>query len=219
MTASAREPLPGFQPSSTDATVPRRTRGRPRNPEIDPRILRAAMELLLARGFDKMTVDDVATAAGVGKASIYRRWPSKTELAEDALVELLDVQIPDPDTGSLFGDLEHAYRDALAFAGTALGVEFIRLAAVESCRAPAAAAAYRRYLRRRADFAAAALDRACRRGEPVRAGVDPQLLIDWLAGVLIVRAITGQSLPKIEQAGALVDITLHGIMSPTAPTG
>ena len=48
-------------------------RGRPRDPDAEPRIRACAVELLLERGFDRMTVDDVAEAAGVGKATIYRR--------------------------------------------------------------------------------------------------------------------------------------------------
>ena len=51
-------------------------RGRPRDPEAEPRIRSSALDLLLERGFDKMTVDDVAEAAGVGKATIYRRFSS-----------------------------------------------------------------------------------------------------------------------------------------------
>ncbi|HET6743126.1 MAG TPA: helix-turn-helix domain-containing protein, partial [Kribbella sp.] len=47
-----------------------------------------------------MTVDDVAEAAGVGKATIYRRWASKELLANDALADLFDLEIPDADTGS-----------------------------------------------------------------------------------------------------------------------
>lgn len=200
MMPSEREPL----------SAPRR--GQPRNPEAEARILQSAVALLLERGFDKMTIDDVAAAAGVGKGSIYRRWPGK---AEDALAGLFDVQIPDPDTGTLRGDLEHAYRHTLAFVATPGGVEFIRLAASEACRAPAAAPLYRRYLQHRADLTAAALDRARRRGEPVRADADTQVLVEWLAGVLIVRAITGQPMPALEHAGALVDITLHGITTRT----
>ena len=60
-----------------------------------------------------MTVDDVAEAAGVGKATIYRRWASKELLANDAMAELFDIEIPDADTGSIAGDLRQVYRDAL----------------------------------------------------------------------------------------------------------
>src|SRR3954453_17821745 len=102
--------LPGDDEMELNHGV-RPRRGRPRDPEAEPRIRRYAVQLLLERGFDGMTVDDVAEAAGVGKATIYRRWASKEELANDALTELFDVEIPDADTGSIEGDLQHVYRD------------------------------------------------------------------------------------------------------------
>ena len=84
-------------------------RGRPRDPDAEPRIREYALKLLLERGFDGMTVDDVAEAAGVGKATIYRRWASKELLANDAMAQLFDLEIPDADTGSIAGDLRQVY--------------------------------------------------------------------------------------------------------------
>ena len=46
----------------------------------------AARELLAERGFDGMTMDAVADRAGAGKATVYRRWPSKVQLTVDAVV-------------------------------------------------------------------------------------------------------------------------------------
>ena len=88
---------------------PRRGRGRPRDPETDKRITAAAAELMLLRGFDKMTVDDVAAKAGVGKATVYRRWPSKEDLAVAAMQHIYSVEMPDPDTGSIEGDLTESF--------------------------------------------------------------------------------------------------------------
>jgi len=62
------------------------TRGRPRSDEVDKAILRATSELLSERGLDAMTIEDVAARAGVGKSSIYRRWPTKGTLALDAFL-------------------------------------------------------------------------------------------------------------------------------------
>ena len=75
-----------------------------------------------------MTVDDVAEAAGVGKATIYRRWASKELLANDAMADLFDIEIPDADTGSIAGDLRQIYRVALTFANSEYGRAMIRLA-------------------------------------------------------------------------------------------
>lgn len=55
----------------------RRKRGRPRDPQADVRILGAACTLILERGFDTMTVDDVASMAGVGKATVIVAGPAR----------------------------------------------------------------------------------------------------------------------------------------------
>lgn len=51
--------------------------GRPRDPELDQVILRATIELLCQEGFAGTSVEAVAEWAGVSKATIYRRWPTR----------------------------------------------------------------------------------------------------------------------------------------------
>jgi|SRR5215207_7229524 len=187
-------------------------RGRPRDPEAEPRIRRYAVQLLLERGFDGMTVDDVAEAAGVGKATIYRRWASKELLANDAMAQMFDIEIPDADTGSIAGDLRQVYRDTLIFVNSKEGIALIRLAVSEMNRDEQFTVFYRSFLQRRIALTAAALERARRRGEPVRASADPVLMVQWLAGVLIVRALTGEDMPSVEDADHLVAMTLRCIL-------
>ncbi len=85
-------------------------RGRPPSEKTEQAILRATAQLLAERGLAAMTIEEVAARAHVGKASIYRRWPSKGTLAFDAFVaEFLEHQ-PLPDTGSLGNDLTELLR-------------------------------------------------------------------------------------------------------------
>ena len=63
------------------------------------------MELLAERGLAAMSIEEVAARAGVGKTTIYRRWPSKGLLALDAFVASFREEQPLPDTGTLRGDL------------------------------------------------------------------------------------------------------------------
>src|SRR5262245_42982319 len=157
-------------------------RGRPRDPDAEPRIRQCAVELLLERGFDRMTVDEVAARARVGKATVYRRWPSKTELAHDAMSQLFKDKLSTvevPATGTLRGDLEQVYRSALLFTATPGGVAVIRLLAIEAVRDPEAVAVYRRFLQQWVDLTTAAVDRARQRGEPMRDDADPRLLVEW----------------------------------------
>src|SRR5260370_16007651 len=85
-------------------------RGRPRSQEADRAILTATVELLAERGLTAMSIEEVAARAGVGKTTIYRRWPSKGLLALDAFVASFREQQPLPDTGTLRGDLVAALR-------------------------------------------------------------------------------------------------------------
>ncbi|ROS75291.1 TetR family transcriptional regulator [Cellulomonas sp. PhB143] len=87
-------------------------RGRPRDAALDATILDAARALVTERGFDGTTMDAVAARAGTGKATLYRRWGSKTDLVVDAVAcakPTLGVEDV-PDTGSLRGDLDAARR-------------------------------------------------------------------------------------------------------------
>ncbi len=82
--------------------------GRKRDHTRDPEILEAALDVLAETGYDGMTVDMVATRAKAGKATLYRRWPSKAELVIDAVacMKQVDRDVTKlPDTGTLRGDL------------------------------------------------------------------------------------------------------------------
>jgi AcrR family transcriptional regulator len=85
---------------------PRTSRGgRPRDPSRDGVIRAAILSLLADVGYGALTMDAVAAEAGVGKATIYRRWRTKEDLVVDTISEINRAQMPVPDTGSLEGDL------------------------------------------------------------------------------------------------------------------
>lgn len=82
--------------------------GRKRDHTRDPEILDAALEVLAETGYEGMTIDMVAARAKAGKATLYRRWPSKAELVIDAVgcMKHRGVDYDHlPDTGTLRGDL------------------------------------------------------------------------------------------------------------------
>lgn len=88
-----------------DATATRNAGpGRPRDPQMESRILTAASRVYAASGWTGFTFEAVARSAGVGKPAIYRRWDSR----EDLLFAAVDETLPAhelPDTGSIRGDL------------------------------------------------------------------------------------------------------------------
>lgn len=73
--------------------------GRPRSGRADRAILDAARELLIEDGFAGLRLEHVAARAGVGKATIYRRWPSKEALAQALLADLAAPHIAVADSG------------------------------------------------------------------------------------------------------------------------
>jgi AcrR family transcriptional regulator len=90
---------------STDVVRPSRG-GRPRDPSRDSVIRAAILRLLADVGYGALTMDAVASEAGVGKATIYRRWRTKQDLVVDTISELNRAEAAPADTGSLEGDLQ-----------------------------------------------------------------------------------------------------------------
>src|ERR1700683_3103501 len=88
---------------SSDASPPRAI-GRPRDVRADRAILEATLQLMAERGVRDLRMEDVADRAGVGKATIYRRYRSKDQLVSDAIATLVS-EIAIPDTGSTRADL------------------------------------------------------------------------------------------------------------------
>ncbi len=68
--------------------------GRPRERRVDRAIVAATLEIFADDGYHALSMEAVAARAGVGKATIYRRWPGKKELVIDALATLNDDLLP-----------------------------------------------------------------------------------------------------------------------------
>jgi len=187
-----------------------RRRGRPRDPQADVRILDAAAELILARGFDSMTVDEVAARAHVGKATVYRRWARKEDLAVAAMERLYVSEMPLPDTGTIESDLTVTYANVLAFANSDAGGAYLRTTIVESVRDARIAALYRSASERAEAQAEVMFSRAIARGE-LRPEIDLRWAVQWLTGLLAVCVITGRTLPAVSEAPELVRMTLEGL--------
>lgn len=84
--------------------------GRPRDPDLEQRLLATAWSLLTANGYDALTLTQVAAQAGAHRTDVYRRWRSKVRLVADVLDTYLPP-VPDPDSGTLLGDLRAFAQD------------------------------------------------------------------------------------------------------------
>lgn len=117
--------------------------GRPRDPHVDAAIRRAALDLLMEEGFARMSIEGVASRAGVGKAAIYRRWDHKTALVLDAIHDLLAPHMQAwPQTDDIRADLEVILQQ---FLNKIRGVEgeLLKAVASELVRYPEVAAMVR----------------------------------------------------------------------------
>jgi AcrR family transcriptional regulator len=101
--------------------------GRPRDPSRDGAIRSAILSVLTESGYAGLTMDAVAATAGVGKATIYRRWRTKSDLVTDAVAELSAMTITLPDTGSLEGDLRALLHGLVAAVNGPLGAATLSL--------------------------------------------------------------------------------------------
>jgi AcrR family transcriptional regulator len=72
---------------------------------VDKAILAAAMDLLAEVGYARLTMDQIAARARVGKASVYLRWPNKVAVVADAIQHRTAVTPETPDTGELRSDM------------------------------------------------------------------------------------------------------------------
>ncbi len=171
----------------TDTTDPRRP-GRPRSPEAHAAILRAAVEIVAADGLHGLSIEAIAARAGVGKATIYRRWRTKEDLIAEALRSI--ALTPDaPDTGSVRGDLAAAARAAVSrLSGDAFRI-LPRLMAEAGDDPQLYAAVDEALLRPRREAVGAILRRGVERGE-LRDDLDLDLVTDILMGAVITKLIT-----------------------------
>lgn len=88
--------------------------GRRRNAEARDAILDATFELLRTRGTTGVTIDAIAEAAGVGRQTIYRWWPSKGAVAAEAMARRASAIVPARDTGTFRADLTQFLADSFA---------------------------------------------------------------------------------------------------------
>ena len=158
--------------------------GRPRSAQSHQAILQATMELLAEVGFDRMSIDAIATRAGVGKTTIYRRYESKEELVADA-IESLREEIIIPDTGSFWGDIEALIQSAAQITLTPLGRQTVAMIISSATSNPQFAQVYwTKYLQPRRQAFAIVLERAKARNE-VQTEVDSNLVFDIMSGVML----------------------------------
>lgn len=165
------------------------TPGRPRiEGDRETQILDATLELLASTGYDRLTMDAVATAAKASKATLYRRWTTKAELVIDAIERSKGApQVHADDTGSLRDDL-------IAMACTKGGLNDPGTVSIMAGTITAlhhdrefADLFHTRFVEPKAALARVVFERAQERGE-IPPGADLDLLTQLLPAVILHRA-------------------------------
>lgn len=158
--------------------------GRPRSAESHQAMLQATLELLAEVGFDTMSMDAIATRAGVGKTTIYRRYSCKEELVADA-IEGLRQEIAIPDTGSFWDDLDLIIESAAKTTLTPLGRQILSLILSTASSNPKFARVYwTKYLLPRRQAFRIVIERAKARNE-IQADTNSDLVFDVLSGAML----------------------------------
>ncbi|WP_431968207.1 TetR/AcrR family transcriptional regulator C-terminal ligand-binding domain-containing protein [Actinacidiphila sp. bgisy160] len=166
--------------------------GRPRCAGKESAILAAALTLLAEQGFTRMTLDAVARAAGVSKATIHLRFKTKAELAAAALKTLHPCSAP-PETGDVRADIVALLADFSATLIRTGGVALIGTCLAEEAHTPELLALFREHaVQPRRAALRRLLDRARTQGE-LACDADPDTLASALLGVFYADHLAGRS--------------------------
>ncbi|MBQ1073875.1 TetR/AcrR family transcriptional regulator [Micromonospora sp. C31] len=198
---------------TSTADVPRPP-GRPRSVRADEAIVEATLDLL-AEGstIEVISIEAIAARAGVGKATIYRRWPGKDALLRDALRTLKGTP-PEP--------AGHSVRDDLILLVGAVGHHIDpRAARIMPClvpevnRSPEQYQLYQSIIEPRREMMREVLRRGMRSGE-LRADLDVEVVMAMLTGPMLVQRVLRWH-PDLDEAilpQRIVDGVLDGIRAP-----
>jgi AcrR family transcriptional regulator len=193
-----------------------RARRRPggRSARVRSAVLAAAAELLAELGYERVELPEIARRAGVHPTTVYRRWPTKSQLVGEALLERSRPLSPTPDSGALRTDLAQLLLEGAALVHTpAVRGLFEVLISDSTNPSRDLAAARDRFWAAHLDEARGVVDRAVARSE-LPPGTDPAALIDLIVGPALLRLLLmGQDLEP-EAVGEIVDRAMNALRPP-----
>ena len=182
--------------------------GRPRSDRIHEAILDATLELLRETGFSGLAIESVATRAGVGKSTIYRRWTSKVPLVIEAMQRI--PEIPTPDTGSIARDLTALLRNSIDVLRSTPLAHVLPSLVGERNRDPELSEALDGFVAERRRPLLRMLERAVERGElPPEA--DLELGVDLILGPFVVRLFFTAGPVEPDLVQPIVDAVIRGL--------
>ncbi|MFC7533763.1 TetR/AcrR family transcriptional regulator [Actinoplanes sp. GCM10030250] len=174
-------------------------------------IMRTTLELAEEVGYAKLSIEAVAARTGVGKHTIYRRWPSKGALFLDAVLTPSEPGLDYPDTGDIVADLRRQICAAVDLLGRPPLRHLYQALVGEAQHNPDVAAALNeRFIRPQAERTVARLRRARDQGQ-LAPGFDLEIAMDILSGPLYFRLLITQEPLTHEYVERVLDVLLAGM--------
>jgi AcrR family transcriptional regulator len=191
-------------------------RGRQRSEESEEAILSAVIQLLRSKPLRDISIEEIARKAGVGKATIYKWWPSKAYLAFDAFSKRLREMVPIRDTGNSERNFKEQLYALFAFfdspAGKLLG-QFLGEGQIDE---EFAYLFRERFIKPRRVLVGAIFDRAVERGE-IRSDLDRELVLDMIYGPGFYRMMIRRAPLGREAVDAMVSALFRGLRASSSP--
>jgi AcrR family transcriptional regulator len=192
--------------------------GRPRDPDADAAILKAALELFIERGVDGTSLEQIAKRAGVAKLTIYRRWSSKEELLVAAIESTVqDITYPSTEEAQTLPLTELIERALPAAVETVTDPTYPAMIAQtlgSAVRYPELMATYwQRHILPRRRIVRTMLERAIQEGK-IPQDTDIDVLIDMLVGAIMYRVLQPQPLDPTEARRYLEAVYRHAGLLP-----
>jgi AcrR family transcriptional regulator len=169
-----------------------RPRGRPRSEQARQEILEAAYKLLRDKGFNAVGSHEIARAAGVSSATLYRWWKSKEEILLDACFEHMRPVLAIPETGAALTRLRRYVLRAREFLVSEEGAVLARVLTGIYEDQRLRRMFLERYVDQRRQIQRGIIEDAITFGE-LKPTTDPELLIDLLSGPLFFRWLQGHA--------------------------
>lgn len=183
---------PGPPPETLSETPKRRGPGRPRDPEVEKRLKRSALEVLAQHGMSGLTLEKICDKAGAPRATFYRRWATPMQAVGEAFNEAFLFETL-PDTGDVVADLVALGQAMLdLYNDPVVGPCMSFLIAESRVRPELFQGGHEDFQRRRA-YNRQVVERAIARGQ-IPADTDADLVIDTISGLALNNQATRRPL-------------------------
>ncbi|HEX4797238.1 MAG TPA: TetR/AcrR family transcriptional regulator [Humisphaera sp.] len=188
----------------------KKTAGRPRDTRRTESILKAALELGTELGFDGLTVEGIAARAGVGKSTIYRRWPDAWSIVADAVLADAARISPVEERATARESFRVSMRLVARHFRGRYGKFFRPLIGRAQIDKTLRQALARRWLSARRQISRQIVRRGIASGE-LRAGLDPDIVLDALYGPLYHRLLLPYDGDAVHLSDAYIDALIDTV--------